>query len=159
MQSKYDIPIIGSGIGELTCGYILSKNGYKVAIFEQGAQFGGCLQTFKRRGVKFETGVHFIGSMGEGQILNRYFYYLSFYTSTPLTYSDYTGTKNGAAYGVMRDINAPRIAHRTKIPNLLLTGKSTNSHGIMGVIIGAIITCSEFLGRDFLWKQITTSNP
>ena len=83
----------------------------------------------------------------------------AFYASSPLTYSDYTGTKNGAAYGIMRDVNAPRIAHRTRIPNLLLTGQSTNSHGIMGVIIGAIITCSEFLGRDFLWKQITTCSP
>jgi len=25
----------------------------------------------------------------------------------------------------------------------------------MGVIIGSIIACSEFLGRDFLWEQIT----
>jgi len=83
----------------------------------------------------------------------------AYYTSTPLTYSDYTGTKNGAAYGVMRDVNSSRIAHRTRIPNLLLTGQSTNSHGIMGVIIGAISTCFEFLGRDFLWKQITTCSP
>jgi len=493
MPSNYDIAIIGSGLGGLTCGYILSKNGYKVAIFEQGAQFGGCLQTFKRRGVKFETGVHYIGSMGEGQTLNRFFHYLSlfsdvkvspldpkgfdivsfkgeqyryasgydnfvdtlaqkfpsernnlkryvtamkevvqsspfhsianpaepfqfsssfaatsvndfiasftsdntlqnvlagmlplyagvkdktpmfvhvfindsnisypcriiggsdkiaeslirsirsyggelfasnkvskivcdntkatgieledgtyisadyifsdthpevtidmidsnlirpayrnrirqmeqtisnftlylkfkknsvpymnhnfynyngdqiwdgekyteqdwprgylymhlcpeeesqyaqagefltimrfeevaqwvgtkverrgeaykefkqrkaekalaqlerdfpgtlanveaYYTSTPLTYSDYTGTKNGAAYGVMRDINASRIAHRTRIPNLLMVGQSTNSHGIMGVMIGSISACFELLGRDFLWKQIT----
>jgi all-trans-retinol 13,14-reductase len=79
MQSKYDIVIIGSGLGGLTCGYILSKNGYKVAIFEQGAQIGGCLQTFKRRGVKFETGVHYIGSMGEGQTLHRFFHYLSLF--------------------------------------------------------------------------------
>ena len=78
----------------------------------------------------------------------------AFYTSTPLTYSDYTGTKNGAAYGVTRDINTPRIAHRTRIHNLLLTGQSINWHGILGVIIGVIITCSEFLGRDFLLKQI-----
>ena len=79
MQSKYDISIIGSGLGGLTCGYILSKNGYKVAIFEQGAQFGGCLQTFKRRGVKFETGVHYVGSMDEGQTLDIFFHYLSLF--------------------------------------------------------------------------------
>jgi len=79
MQTKYDIAIIGSGLGGLTCGYILSKNGYKVAIFEQGAQLGGCLQTFKRRGVKFETGVHYVGSMNDGETLNSFFHYLSLF--------------------------------------------------------------------------------
>jgi hypothetical protein len=35
-----------------------------------------------------------------------------------------------------------------------LAGQNTNAHGIMGVIIGSIIACSEFIGRDFLWEQI-----
>jgi all-trans-retinol 13,14-reductase len=60
-------------------------------------------------------------------------------------------------YGVLRDINASRILHRTKIPNLFLTGQNINTHGIMGVIIGACITCSEFLGQDFILKQIMES--
>ena len=88
---KYDIIIIGSGVGGLTCGYILSKNGYKVAIFEQGAQFGGCLQTFKRRGVKFETGVHYIGSLNEGQSLNILFHYLSLFPNIKLSPLDTLG--------------------------------------------------------------------
>ncbi|MDR2119768.1 MAG: NAD(P)/FAD-dependent oxidoreductase [Tannerella sp.] len=69
--------IIGSGLGGLTCGYILSKNGFKVSMFEKHAQPGGCLQTFVRRGVKFETGMHYVGSMEEGQTLHRFFKYLS----------------------------------------------------------------------------------
>jgi len=91
MQTKYDIIIIGSGIGGLTCGYILSKNGYKVAIFEQGAQFGGCLQTFKRKGVKFETGVHYIGSLNEGQSLNILFHYLSLFPDIQISPLDPLG--------------------------------------------------------------------
>ena len=78
----------------------------------------------------------------------------AYYTSTPLTYLDYTGTKNGSMYGVLRDVNVPRILHRTKISNFYFTGQNISAHGIMGVVIGAFITCSEFLGRDFLWKQI-----
>jgi all-trans-retinol 13,14-reductase len=78
----------------------------------------------------------------------------AYYTSTPLTYLNYTGTIKGAAYGVLRNVNTPRIVHRTRIPNLFLVGQNTNSHGIMGVIIGSIITCSEFLGREFLWEQM-----
>ncbi|MEG1556274.1 MAG: FAD/NAD(P)-binding protein, partial [Bacteroidales bacterium] len=55
MNTKYDIIIIGSGLGGLITGYILAKNGYKVMVLEKNSQFGGCLQTFKRDGVKFDT--------------------------------------------------------------------------------------------------------
>jgi all-trans-retinol 13,14-reductase len=91
MQSKYDVAIIGSGLGGLVCGYILSKNGYKVAVFEQGAQLGGCLQTFTRKGAKFETGVHYIGSAGEGQTLNLFFKYLSLFKDIKLSPLDPSG--------------------------------------------------------------------
>ena len=70
------VVIIGSGLGGLSCGYILSRNGYDVTVLEQGAQVGGCLQCFTRKGVKFETGMHFIGSADEGQVLNRLLHYL-----------------------------------------------------------------------------------
>jgi all-trans-retinol 13,14-reductase len=75
-MKKYDIVIIGSGFGGLVCGYILSKNGYKVGIFEKHSQIGGCLQTFERRGITFDTGMHYIGSMEPGQLLYRIFTYL-----------------------------------------------------------------------------------
>ena len=68
--------IIGSGLGGLSTGVILAKNGYEVTVLEQAAQIGGCLQCFTRKGVKFETGMHFIGSMDEGQPLSNYFNYL-----------------------------------------------------------------------------------
>jgi all-trans-retinol 13,14-reductase len=77
LNFKYDIIIVGSGLGGLVCGYILAKNGYKVAIFEKNAQLGGCLQTFTRKGVKFGTGMHYTGSMGEGEIMHRFFKYLN----------------------------------------------------------------------------------
>ena len=76
MSDKFDVIIAGSGLGGLICGYISAKNGYKVAIFEKNAQIGGCLQTFTRKGVKFDTGMHYIGSMEEGQIMHQFFKYL-----------------------------------------------------------------------------------
>jgi all-trans-retinol 13,14-reductase len=77
MSNKFDIIIAGSGLGGLICGYIASKHGYKVAIFEKNAQIGGCLQTFTREGVRFDTGMHYIGSMEEGQIMHKFFKYLN----------------------------------------------------------------------------------
>ena len=68
---KQRVVIIGSGMGGLSCGVILAKNGYEVTVLEQGAQVGGCLQCFSRRGARFETGMHFVGSAAEGQTLDR----------------------------------------------------------------------------------------
>ncbi|MDD5314055.1 MAG: FAD-dependent oxidoreductase, partial [Bacteroidales bacterium] len=91
MSSKFDVVIIGSGLGGLVCGYILSKNGMKVALVEKNELPGGCLQTFVRKGVKFETGMHYIGSMDEGQPLQRFFRYLSLDRKVPLSRLDQDG--------------------------------------------------------------------
>ncbi len=72
----HDIVIIGSGLGGLVCGAILSMHGYKVCIFEKNRQIGGCLQTFSRDKTIIDTGVHYIGGLGEGQTLNQIFKYL-----------------------------------------------------------------------------------
>lgn len=85
----------------------------------------------------------------------------SVYTATPLTYRDYTGTEGGSMYGVAKDISlgaACRVPHRTKVPNLLLTGQNINSHGMLGVLVGSIVTCSELLTSEKIYQQITEAN-
>jgi all-trans-retinol 13,14-reductase len=82
-----------------------------------------------------------------------------YYTSSPLTYSDYTGTERGSMYGVLRDCNESihsLVSQRTRIPNLFQTGQNVNSHGILGVIIGSIITSGELLGVNSIVEQIRT---
>ena len=73
---KYDVIIIGSGLGGLECGYILAKKGMSVLVLERQAQPGGCLQSYRRRGVAFDTGMHYCGGLGEGQSLYAPFKYL-----------------------------------------------------------------------------------
>ena len=75
MKRFYDVAVIGSGLGGLLCAYILSKHGYKVAVAEQGKQLGGCLQVFRRKGYTFDTGMHYIGSLNEGEIMHTLFRY------------------------------------------------------------------------------------
>lgn len=77
MTAKYDIVIIGSGLGGLACAYILGKFGYRVCVLEKHFQTGGNLQTFKRKGCKFDTGMHYVGSLGEGEVLHKFFNYLN----------------------------------------------------------------------------------
>ncbi|MBP5365228.1 MAG: NAD(P)/FAD-dependent oxidoreductase [Bacteroidales bacterium] len=71
----YDVVIIGAGLGGLECGYILQKNGKKVCIVEKNALIGGCLQTFRRRGMSFDTGFHYVGGLEKGQMLHKLFSY------------------------------------------------------------------------------------
>lgn len=74
---NYDIIIIGGGLGGLECGYILSKEGFNVCILEQNPQLGGCLQSFKRNGVTFDTGLHYVGGMHPGESLHKLMQYFN----------------------------------------------------------------------------------
>jgi len=82
---------------------------------------------------------------------------VSYYTSTPLTYLDYTGIPEGAMYGVAKDANVigtGSVSCKTRIPNLLLTGQSITSHGMLGVLAGSLVTCAEILTADEIFHQI-----
>jgi len=68
MDKKYDIIIVGAGLSGLLCGAYLSNNGYRVCILEKHKNIGGAIQTFNRRGVTFDTGMHFFGAVKKGQI-------------------------------------------------------------------------------------------
>jgi all-trans-retinol 13,14-reductase len=82
------IIIIGSGLGGLTCGYLLAKKGFRVSVVEKNQQAGGCLQTFERQGIRYETGMHYIGSMNEGEVLHRLFDYLDLLPDVTLSQLD-----------------------------------------------------------------------
>jgi all-trans-retinol 13,14-reductase len=70
---KFDVIIIGSGIGGLVCGAVLSREGFSVCILEKNKQIGGNLQTFVRDKVIFDSGVHYIGGLAKGQNLYQVF--------------------------------------------------------------------------------------
>ena len=79
------------------------------------------------------------------------------YTSTPLTYRNYTLTPEGSAYGLRKDFRNPMItllSPRTPIPNLLLTGQNLMLHGLHGVTMTALFTCAEVLGKESIWNIV-----
>ena len=60
-------------------------------------------------------------------------------------------------YGVAKDITkgaACHVQYKTRIPNLLLTGQNINSHGMLGVLVGSVVTCSELLTSEEIYRQI-----
>ncbi|MCL0040219.1 NAD(P)/FAD-dependent oxidoreductase [Thermodesulfovibrionales bacterium] len=64
-ENEFDVIIVGSGIGGLTCGALLSKRGYKVLILEQHHQVGGYCSSFKRKGFIFNAGVIDVSGLWE----------------------------------------------------------------------------------------------
>ena len=73
--SMYDAIIIGSGIGGMTCGALLAKNGLKTLIIEQHSRPGGYVTSYKRKGFTFDV-VHVIGGLRKDAPLERVFTYL-----------------------------------------------------------------------------------
>jgi all-trans-retinol 13,14-reductase len=85
------VTIIGSGLGGLLTGYLLSKEGLQVTVLEKRRKFGGCLQTFRRDTCTFDTGMHYIGSMAPGQPLYNYWKYFGLTDKLDLLQMDRNG--------------------------------------------------------------------
>lgn len=72
-MSRQKVIIIGSGFGGLVCGLLLSRAGKDITIIERQKQPGGCLQSYRREGYAFDTGMHYVGGLAEGQPLHHLF--------------------------------------------------------------------------------------
>ncbi|MBY0427143.1 MAG: all-trans-retinol 13,14-reductase, partial [Cytophagales bacterium] len=83
------------------------------------------------------------------------------YSATPLTYRDYIGTLDGSIYGITKDFRDPLktfISPRTKLSNLFLTGQNVHMHGVLGVTVSSLLTCSQILGHDYLMDKLLVKN-
>ena len=63
-------------MGGLITGALLSRAGSHVTVLEKNAIIGGGLQSFKRHGAWFNTGMHNFGGFGEQWALSHLFRYL-----------------------------------------------------------------------------------
>ncbi len=62
-MKKYDYAIIGSGVGTLTAGAILARQGKTVFLAEKHYQVGGYATEFSRKGYTFDVSLHQIGGV------------------------------------------------------------------------------------------------
>ena len=70
---NYDVLIIGSGLGGLECGALLAQKGLRTLVLEGSHQPGGCMQSFRRGGLHYDTGLHYVGGLAPGQTMHKAF--------------------------------------------------------------------------------------
>lgn len=73
----FDVIIIGSGMGGMSCGSALAQYGKKVLILEQHYIPGGFTHMFGRKGFQWDVGVHAIGEMEPGKMPRKILDFLS----------------------------------------------------------------------------------
>jgi phytoene dehydrogenase-like protein len=72
-QAKdFDVIIIGSGMGGLTTGSLLSQlGGKRVLVLERHFKLGGFTHCFRRKDYEWDVGVHYVGQMQQGSMTRR----------------------------------------------------------------------------------------
>jgi all-trans-retinol 13,14-reductase len=86
------------------------------------------------------------GSLGDYEILDIY---------TPLTIRDWVGSTEGSAYGVQRSakqILSAALLNRTAVKGLFLAGQSVLAPGILGTIMGSLVTVKFIIGPKWFKK-------
>ncbi len=77
---KQNVTIIGGGLGGLTAGALLAKDGYKVTLLEQHSIVGGCATTFARKGgFVCEVGLHEMDGVFDNPVIYETFEKLGVY--------------------------------------------------------------------------------
>ncbi|MES2675765.1 MAG: FAD-dependent oxidoreductase [Pseudomonadota bacterium] len=76
MNYKFDVTIIGGGLGGLTAGATLAKLGKRVLLLEQHYVPGGCATTFKRKDFVMEVGLHEMDGFFENDFKSKIFDFL-----------------------------------------------------------------------------------
>ena len=65
-DEKWDVIVIGSGMGGMAAAAALSKVGKKVLLLERHQTLGGLTHSFSREGFTWDVGVHYLSSMAPG---------------------------------------------------------------------------------------------
>jgi len=78
-------------------------------------------------------------------------------TYTPLTIRDWVNSPNGSAYGVMRSnrqLLSAALLNRTAVKGLYLAGQSVMAPGILGTILGSLVTTKFIVGPERFNKEV-----
>ncbi|MEJ2037438.1 MAG: NAD(P)/FAD-dependent oxidoreductase [Desulfosarcinaceae bacterium] len=70
-MNDFDVIVVGGGLGGLTAGAKLAREGCRVLLLEQHAVVGGCATVFRRRDFRVEVGLHEMDGLDQGDPKTR----------------------------------------------------------------------------------------
>ena len=62
VDRRWDVIVIGSGMGGMTTAGLLARTGRRVLVLEQHYVPGGFTHVFRRKGYEWDVGVHLVGN-------------------------------------------------------------------------------------------------
>jgi phytoene dehydrogenase-like protein len=77
--------------------------------------------------------------------------------STPLTIRDWVNSPGGSAYGVMRSTQqmlSAALLNRTSVQGLFLAGQNVLSPGLLGTILGSLVTVQFVVGPERFRREV-----
>lgn len=154
-QEKYDVIIIGSGLGGLAAGSLLSRRNYKILVLERKRRVGGRFSTIKKDGFKIPTGAIIIPDSWAIKLFNEMGIDMS--ALRPLTRIFYK--INGTDYEISPELGIPMVLNiidRLERERAEKTGKNITAvnlkeilggylRGIRGVKDENIVTVRDWL--------------
>ena len=63
----FDVIVVGSGMGGMSCAAALARTGHKVLLLEQYSAIGGQSISFTRDGFSWDVGLHYVGGLGPSE--------------------------------------------------------------------------------------------
>lgn len=72
----FDHIVVGAGVSGMTAAILLAREGKRVAVVESFRKPAPTVRGFRRKGMHFDTGVHYVGGIEPGQVLHSYFTHL-----------------------------------------------------------------------------------
>ncbi|MEW6554389.1 MAG: NAD(P)/FAD-dependent oxidoreductase [Actinomycetota bacterium] len=83
-KNEYDVAVVGSGIGGLSCASLLSQAGMKVIVAEKARLVGGYCQTYDWEGFPLNSGPTVLLGGGEGGVLGALIHRLGLENEVPM---------------------------------------------------------------------------
>jgi prolycopene isomerase len=117
-RDRYDIVVVGAGLGGISAGAVLARAGRSVLVVERQDAPGGCARSLRRGGYVFDLGVHMTVEAGPGRLLDRLLDWLGVAGACSFVQSEHLYRTQLPGFGLRppANVEACIAAHQDALP-------------------------------------------